>query len=113
MLFPVQWLVGPLKTSGLESKNMGIEHLGYLCRGKLGDRASRRDISRHVHTWLVGRRPFLKQSFLLIQHRQWTYWIAAILTAVMTLAAVFLKESRASKLLETGMRKVAKEHKDM
>lgn len=45
--------------------------------------------------------------------RQWTYWIAAILTAVMTLAAVFLKESRASKLLETAMRKVAKEHKDM
>ena len=44
--------------------------------------------------------------------REWTYWIAAIMTAVMTSLAVFMKESRASKLLEIGMRKVNKQHKE-
>ena len=43
--------------------------------------------------------------------RQWTFWIAAIIAAVMTLLTVFMKESRASKLLEAGMGEVAKEHK--
>jgi len=92
---------------------MGAEYMGYRCRCKLRDRASHGDISRYVHTWLVGLKSFFEQSTLLIYLRQWTYWIAAILTAVTTLLAVFLKESRASKLLETAIRKVAKEHKDM
>jgi len=92
---------------------MGIEHMGHRCCCKLRDRASHGDISRHVHTWLVGLNPCIRNSSLLIYLRQWTYWIAAILTAVTTLMAVFLKESRASKLLETAIRKVAKEHKDM
>lgn len=91
---------------------MGIEYMGYLCYCKLGHRTSRRDIPRHVHTWLVGLLASFQRSFLLTRLRQWTYWIAAILTAVTTLAAVFLKESRASKLLEIAMRKVAKEHKN-
>jgi lipoprotein signal peptidase len=51
-------------------------------------------------------------SSLLTNLRQWTYWIAAIVAAVITLLAVFMKESRASKLLEIGMRKVAKGRKD-
>jgi len=92
---------------------MGAEYMGYRCCCKLRDRASHGDIPRHVHTWLVGLKPFFELSSLLMNLRQWTYWIAAILTAVTTLLAVFLKESRASKLLETGIRKVAQEHKDM
>lgn len=44
--------------------------------------------------------------------RQWTYWIAAIITAVITILALFLKESRASQLLKTNMKKVARKHQD-
>lgn len=91
---------------------MGIEYMGRLCCCELGHRASRRDIPRHVHTWLVGLIASFQPHPLLKHLRQWTYWIAAILTAVMTLAAVFLEESRASKLLEIAMKKVAKEHKN-
>ncbi|KAG9512721.1 MFS general substrate transporter, partial [Aureobasidium melanogenum] len=43
---------------------------------------------------------------------QWTYWIAAIITAVITILALFLKESRASQLLKTNMKKVARKHQD-
>lgn len=91
---------------------MGVECIHYLCCFKLGDRTSRRDIPCYVHAWLVGLNPFFRSSSLLIHPRQWTYWIAAIVAAVITLMAVFMKESRASKLLEIGMRKVAKGRKD-
>ncbi|KAH0280677.1 MFS general substrate transporter, partial [Aureobasidium melanogenum] len=43
---------------------------------------------------------------------RWTFWIAAIVVAVVTLLALFLRESRASKLLKTSMKKVASRHQD-
>jgi hypothetical protein len=91
---------------------MGVECIHHLCCFKLGDWASRRDIPCYVQTWLVGLSPLFMPSSLLTNLRQWTYWIAAIVAAVITLLAVFMKESRASKLLEIGMRKVAKGRKD-
>jgi len=98
---------------GCESEDMGVECMGRGCCCELRNRAGHGDIPRHVHTWLVGPTPCIHNNTSLIYLRQWTYWIAAILTAVTTLLAVFLKESRASKLLETAIKKVARERKDM
>ncbi|KAH0030845.1 MFS general substrate transporter, partial [Aureobasidium melanogenum] len=43
---------------------------------------------------------------------QWTYWIAAIITAFITVLALFLSESRASQLLKTNIKKVARKYQD-
>ncbi|KAG9800884.1 MFS general substrate transporter, partial [Aureobasidium melanogenum] len=44
---------------------------------------------------------------------QWTYWVAAIISAVITILALFLRESRASQILKTNMEKVARKHQDI
>lgn len=53
------------------------------------------------------------RSKIVADHlRRWTFWIAAIVVAVVTILALFLRESRASKLLKTSMEKVASKHHD-